>query len=137
MAKENIIKFEEAVRNNKDLQAKLENATKAYTGDKTDEKAVFDAIIVPIANEEGLPFTFEEAIDLKKESADEEIDLDDMTAVAGGTCGVYKDFDGQGAYAFCLLIGIGSGAGAGVLGASACMVLGLGVGGHLDVLYDK
>ncbi|MCR4907270.1 MAG: Nif11-like leader peptide family natural product precursor [Lachnospiraceae bacterium] len=107
MSKENVIKFEEKVMKDGELQKKLEAAAKAYEGDKTDEKAVFEAVIVPIAREIGLEFTFEEADGFRKEVPDGEVDLKDMKAVAGGLincgakaaaradCGLYAELSGR------------------------------------------
>jgi iron complex transport system substrate-binding protein len=57
----NVMKFEELLRSSEELQAKLRSATEAFAGDKTDEQAVFEAIIAPLAEEAGLPFTYDEA----------------------------------------------------------------------------
>ncbi len=134
MSKENVIKFEEKVMQEKELQEKLEAAAKAYEGDKTDEKAVFEAVIVPVAKEAGLEFTYEEAIETKKEVQEGEIDLKEMKAVAGGGLGICL-FAGYGKGAGgCLLTGTnidrdakGRGFGGGI-GYSSCDGLGFGFG---------
>ena len=60
MARDNVIKFEELLREDEALRAKLEAATAAYVGDKSDEKAVFEAVVAPLAADAGLPYTYEE-----------------------------------------------------------------------------
>ena len=78
----NVEKFEELLRSDEGLQAKLRAAVEAYGGDKSDEKAVFDATIAPMASEMGLPFTFEEGAKHASKCVgvpDEEVD-----ALAGG-----------------------------------------------------
>ncbi len=112
MSKENVMKFEERMAQEKKLQEKLEEAAKAYKGDKNDSKAVFEAVIAPVAKEAGLEFTYEEASEAQKNALDEEIDLKEMKAVAGGAFG-----------GFCILIGGGKRAG-------YCVLLGCTQEGH-------
>lgn len=50
-------------------------------GDKGDERAVFEAVVAPIAAEVGLPFTFEDVV---AASASRELDDTELDAVAGG-----------------------------------------------------
>lgn len=73
--------FEEMLRSDEALQAKLAEAAKAFTGDRTDERAVFDAVIAPIAAEVGLPFAFEEVAEA---AALRELNDAELEAVAGG-----------------------------------------------------
>ena len=81
----NINQFEEMLRSDETLQAKLAEAEKAFAGDKADEKAFFDAVIAPLAAEVGLPFTFEDMSELFDSRALNDAELE---AVAGGddTC---------------------------------------------------
>ena len=83
MSVENVKLFDEKVMKDKELQEKIETAAKAYEGDKTDERAIFNAVIAPFAKEAGLEFTFEEGAEAKK-AAEGEVDLAEMKAVAGG-----------------------------------------------------
>ncbi len=125
MSKENVIKFEEKVMQDKGLQEKLEAAMKAYSGDKADEKAVFDGVIAPIAKDAGLDFTFDEAAETQKAAKDGEIDLTEMREVAGGV------WDGKTPFGSCFIIGGGWGASGGDDdggGASACAIVGMGFG---------
>ena len=98
MAKENIEKFEKLMASDEKLQAKFRAAADAFTGDKKDEQAKFEALILPLAEEAGLPFTFEEAKALSIEGR--EVSLDEADAISGGS-----DVD-QG-WSFCLVIGGG------------------------------
>jgi hypothetical protein len=82
MAKENAEKFEKLLISDEKLQAKLRAAMDAYTGDRRDEKAVFDAVVIPLAEEAGLPFTFEEAREYA--GRDREIPLEEGDKAAGG-----------------------------------------------------
>ena len=84
MAQENVKKFMELLKRDEELQKKVKEATEAYTGDKTDEKAVFDAVLAPIAKEAGYEFSFEDAEELAKTSGDDELSDDEAAAVAGG-----------------------------------------------------
>ena len=83
MANENVERFEELLKNDAALQAKLQELSKAYVGDAADEQAVFEATIGKLAAEAGLPFTFEEG----REAALAGRDLSDaeLEAVAGGS----------------------------------------------------
>jgi len=104
MAQENVMKFEELLQGDEALQAKLNDAMQAYAGDKADGRAVFEAVMAPLAEEAGMPFTYEEATTV----ADDAKELDDaeLEAFAGG--GV--EFSGG-------------------LGIGACKEAGGGVGG--------
>lgn len=113
MAKENVGKFQELLRSDEELQAKFRAAAEAFEGDKTDEAASFAAVVVPLAEEAGLPFTLEEARQfmlLGRELNDAELE-----AVAGGsTCyivggGGKPDADindGGGSGGACAYVGI-------------------------------
>lgn len=84
MAQENAKKFMELLNRDEELQKKMKAATESFTGDKTDEKAVFDAVVAPIARKAGFEFTLE---DLKKPasaSGDDELSEDEAAAAAGG-----------------------------------------------------
>ena len=87
MSQENVQKFEELLRSDEDLQAKIRATVEAYAGDKADELAVFEATIGSVAAEAGLPFTYEEG----KAYALEGIELSDaeLDSVAGGTSACY------------------------------------------------
>lgn len=120
MAAENAIKFEELLREDEELQAKLKAATIAFDGDKSDEKAVFDATVAPLAAEVGLPYTFEEAVESVR---DRELDEGELEAVAGGS--------------WCFIIGGGHDKesntvptknGVGVTGFGTCEYVGIGLG---------
>lgn len=104
MAQENVLKFEQLLQGDKELQAKLNEATEAYAGDKADARAVFDAVIAPLAEEAGMPFSYDEATTV----ADDAKGLDDaeLEAFAGGAVGF-----------------------SGGLGIGACKEVGGGVGG--------
>ena len=93
MAKENAGKFEKLLISDEKLQAKFREAMTAFTGDRKDEKAVFEAVIKPLAEESGLPFTYEEG----KAHADEnkELALAAGDAVAGGSAA------DQGGFMYC------------------------------------
>ena len=79
----NVGKFEELLRSDEALQAKLGAAAEAFEGDKADERAVFDAIIAPLADEADLPFTYDDALAFAKDGA--VVDEGELDAVAGGS----------------------------------------------------
>ena len=96
MAIENVRAFYEALENDTELQAKVNAADEAYTGDADDKAAAAAAIILPIAKEAGFDFTAEELIsfDCSAQNEDCEFTEDELEAVAGGG-------------AFCFFIGFG------------------------------
>lgn len=80
MANENVSKFEELLRTDEALQARLQELSSSFEGDKADFQAFFDATIGKLAAEAGLPFTMEEGRDsFAFDLSDAELD-----AVAGG-----------------------------------------------------
>ena len=120
MAAENASKFEKLLREDEALRAKMEAAFKAFEGDTSDEKAVFDATVAPLAAEAGLPYTFEEAVE---STQTRELDDAELEAVAGGS--------------WCIIIGGGHDRdsntvdtenGVGVTGFGTCEYVGIGLG---------
>ena len=86
-----------------------------YDGDKGDERAFFEAVMAPLSQETGLPFTFEEG--KQYVSSERELDDAELDAVAGGSG--------------CWLIGGSNGPDADarsedVYGANACAYVGVG-----------
>jgi len=82
MAQENVMKFEELLQGDEALQAKLNEATEAYAGDKADARAVFDSVVAPLAEEAGMPFTYDEATAVADDA--KELDDADLEAFSGG-----------------------------------------------------
>ena len=80
----NVEKFEELLRSDETLQAKLRNATEAFAGNKSDGREVFDAVIAPLAAEAGIPFTYDEGRAFATKDA--ELSDEELDAVAGGGC---------------------------------------------------
>ena len=87
MALENVSKFHELVRTDEAIQAKLNAALKSYDGPTGDEKAAFAAVIAPIAAEAGLPYTFEEGVELA--TSERDLSDEELEAVAGGSGACY------------------------------------------------
>lgn len=82
MANENIARFEELLRSSEDMQAKLRAAADAYAGDKADAQALFEATIGKLAEEAGLPFSYDEGRAFAMDGV--ELDETELDAVAGG-----------------------------------------------------
>ena len=123
MKQENIGKFEQLLVSDAALQAKIRAAMDAYTGDRKDERAVFDAVIKPLAEEAGLSFTYEEGRGFVSESR--ELSDDELEHVAGGV-------------SYCWIVGAGSARDVGESsdavagGVGACQYIGVGLGGFGD-----
>lgn len=82
MASENISVFEKLLREDAKVQAQLQTAAEAYSGNPSDEEAVFEATIGQVAGGLGLPFSLGEAREhwlSTRELSDTELE-----AVAGG-----------------------------------------------------
>ena len=121
----NVQKFEELLRSDEGLQEKLREATEAYDGNKEDERAVFDAVVAPLAAEAGLPFAYEEAREYA--TGVTEFSADDLAIGTGG----HEDYLGQ-PDGSCIFIGFGCGADACSnerSGAGACIGFGVGLFG--------
>jgi hypothetical protein len=120
-------KFAELARTDSQFQQKLKAAIEAYSGEMTEE-AVFNNVLVPLANEYGIFGTFEEFRAYTESLANQPMSKDELTQIAGGKAG------GLGITA-CLGVGLGGGGGgssstedsAGSVGA--CFGFGIGVNG--------
>lgn len=118
MAIENVEKFEELLRNDEALKAKLDEAVAAFKGGIEDNAAAFASIACPLAEEVGLPFTAE---DVEAFFSSRELDTDELDAVAGGDWG------------FCILIGISDHVDATCREPGyACAGIGVGAGGKIN-----
>ena len=111
----NVQKFEELLSSDEALQAKMRELVDAYNGDGGDERAFFEAVMAPLSQEAGLPFTFEEGVQYV--SSERELNDAELDAVAGGSG--------------CWLIGGSNGPDADacsedVYGANACAYVGVG-----------
>ncbi len=129
MSQENAKIFMELLNRDEELQIKVKAAAESYTGDKTDEKALFEAVILPIAKEAGYEFSYEDAEELAKAAQDDELSEEDVAVAAGG-------IRGNG----CFVIGftmddenwelvdetIVGGSGCIYVGAAACRAIGVG-----------
>lgn len=107
MSMENVGRFYREVATNESLRARLSEMLQPYDGQKTDEAAkesMVNQTIIPLAQQQGLPFTQEELRqyeeDLSKRKADGELSEEELEAVAGGF-GI--------AVALCIFIGLGAG----------------------------
>ena len=124
MSLEKAKEFLELINTDEKLQEKINEAAKAFTGDKKDEKAVFDAVIIPVAKEAGYEFSFEDAAEIVKDAGEGELSEDELKKAAGG--------------GFCMVIGgstkrdVGAG-----LGFGACKYVGVGIGGFITGYLDN
>lgn len=82
MSLENVVRFEDLLRTDEALQAKLREAKEAFDAEGADERAIFDALIAPLAAEVGLPFTYEEGKSFTVDRV--ELSDEELEAVSGG-----------------------------------------------------
>ena len=119
MAKENVGKFYEKLAQDAALAEKLNALDKDFAeknGTSTDdaamrEKAV-EAIVIPLAEEVGLPFTLEELKEYEQEQMKEmNLSEDELDQVAGGRKKLPKFGKGTttGGGAYCAFLGVGFG----------------------------
>ncbi len=73
--------FVEKLKTDSALAKKLQDAQKAYTGDKSDRDAAIKAILLPVAAQAGFEFTLEE---LEETFGGENLSEEELEAVAGG-----------------------------------------------------
>ena len=118
--KEGLDKFRKLLLTDEEFQMKLKAAAEAYTGEQTEE-AVFNNVIVPVANEYGISATFEEYKAYIENLSDQEMDDEEIVQVAAGG----KNMKGFGAAA-CIGCGLGFGGGLGDDRAFACLAIGGG-----------
>ena len=80
MSKESAMKFMAEISKGGVLQDKINAAIAGYTGDSSNKKAMFEAVVVPIAKEAGFDISWEEI----EGSADGELSADALKSFAGG-----------------------------------------------------
>ena len=81
---ENAVKFKEILLTDKSAQERLKELAAAYTGDKTDEKAILTATVGKLAEELNLPFTYEEGLEVFTNIDDKQLSESEIQAIAGG-----------------------------------------------------
>ena len=115
-------RFMELLKTDKALQDKIAAAAKSYTDDKTQE-AVFQNVTLPVAEEAGFHFTFDELKEylVQKNDGAQTLDLDEMDQVAGGTMG-----GGVGITVCAQKMGVGIGGTYSDDGSNICVILGYG-----------
>ncbi|MEE0028102.1 MAG: hypothetical protein U0J70_10965, partial [Atopobiaceae bacterium] len=60
---DNPIKFKRMLEETPSLRLELQRAARSYDGDREDDRAVFDAVVAPVAAASGVPFTYDEVLD--------------------------------------------------------------------------
>ena len=119
---EGIKKFEELIKTDEQAQKKLNTALENYTGENTEE-AVFNNVLLPVAEEYGITASFEDFKDYMASLNNEELSKDELVQVAGGK------LEGVGVgYTTCRVVGLGGGINGTSEGGGACVVLGAGWG---------
>ena len=119
---EGIRKFEELLRTDETFRKKLQEAEEAYTGEQTEE-AIFDQVLVPLAEEYGITGTFEEYKEYISRLSDPTMSEDELAQIAGGTS------KGGGVdVGMCFGMGIGCGVGGGPGAGNVCALIGVGYG---------
>lgn len=114
---EGLKRFEELVKTDTAFQEKLKVAMESYSGEQTEE-AVFETVLVPLAQEYGIAASYEEYLEYMKNisNQDRKLSEDEVSQIAGGTKGFGSNF--------CYAIGFGGGS----AGGSFCLVIGGGKG---------
>lgn len=132
MAGEDLKKFREMLLTDTDFQEKFRKAAESYTGEP-EEKAIFDSLLNPLAQEYGLSASYEEFheyIESFVGGIDGELSEDELAQVAGG-----KDGGGL-AWLKCIALGVGAGGGGAMsdapggyyFGTGLCLGIGAGIG---------
>ena len=115
-------RFMELLKTDKALQDKIAAAAESYAGDKTQE-AVFQNVTLPVAEEAGFHFTFDELEEylVQQKGSVQTLDMDEMDQVAGGTMG-----GGVGITVCAQKMGVGIGGTYSDDGSNICAILGYG-----------
>ncbi len=79
---DNPIRFKQLLETTPALKAELQEAARSYEGDRTDDRAVFDAVIAPLAASLGVPFTYGEALEAIREVR--ELSDEELEGMVGG-----------------------------------------------------
>lgn len=88
MELDKIQRFKQMVHSNPTLRLRLHRAVLEHEGLNLSDRALFDAVLAPIARKAGINLTYEEAeAELRN---NRELDDDELDAVAGGVGTVYK-----------------------------------------------
>ena len=106
MAQETAKKFMDQLAGDKALQEKLAAAAAAFAGDKSDEKAVFEAVLAPIAKEAGFEFSYEDTVAAANASG--ELSDDELDQVAGGAKCFVIGFGNSDYKTMCKGVGVGT-----------------------------
>jgi len=122
---EGLKKFEELVKTDTEFQQKLVAAAENFTGDKTDEQAIFNEVLTPVAEEYGISATYEELKEYLYQTnvSQDELSDNELVQISGGG-GKAGGIGAIGCWAAGLGVGVGGGSGAG----GVCLVIGLGDG---------
>lgn len=80
--------FQTILSENDALKAQISEAANAYKGDPNNDRAVFEAVSAPIAQAQGVPFTYDESLATLMESR--ELSDEELEMVAGGTSAFYR-----------------------------------------------
>lgn len=81
---DNPTKFKKLIEDDPSIRAEMQAAARSYVGDRDDDRAVFAAVVAPVAAAHGMPFTYEEALDAMREEGVMELSDDDLDGIAGG-----------------------------------------------------
>lgn len=113
MSRENVIRFEQLLQVDEELQMSLKAAIETYDGEKSDERAFIEAVFIPLAEKAGLPYTYEDVVTATKSS---EIDDEELDAFTGG-------------WSACIFVGVSDeiSAGCGRTEGHACAFVGIGI----------
>lgn len=79
--------FKNLLMTDSSLRDRMQEAARAYVGDRNDDRTVFEAVVAPVARSVGMEFSYEEALAAMRdarEMSDEELEL-----VAGGV-GIWR-----------------------------------------------
>jgi len=120
---EGLKKFEELLKNDPDFQKELQKRAENYSGEP-DEKAFFDSVLIPFAEEYGISATYEEYQEYIQGLINAPLSAEEMEQVTGG----YGSGKGYGGVA-CAAVGLGLGGGGGNGTGGGCYFLGGGWGG--------
>lgn len=80
---DNATAFKRLIEKDDDIKHQLQDRARAYQGDRSDDRGVFDAVVAPVARAVGMPFSYDEAIEAMESSGIELAD-EALEGIAGG-----------------------------------------------------
>lgn len=98
----NAEKFQQMLAQSEELRERIQGAAASYDGSKNDDRAAYEAIVVPVARSVGIELSYDEALEVVLDGY--ELTEDELEMIAGGAGVLYHRLV-SGAIAATLILG--------------------------------